>query len=273
MFSWMVVMCAGQIIADSGDGRLKKIVHTVKNKCSDAVATTKFVALATMYRCQDTLHALREPNKSKIEKSLDAVQQMKHACSVVRIGVDTEVELLQNIQALGFDQSNATKALQLFEGAHIAMQELMMRYQGFAPWNWTKKMEQAAIEVSHWVNQCHMYKLYFEGHKDCLQNWELLAKYCDLDATNVLQAMTQLGNSHAKYFLIYTAEKVNQDIKVIKAFLRDDEYKKVYAGLYQQLGVLLPVLQQLVARVRQTPEYKKQIEEQLQERYKQKNSK
>ena len=273
LLSWMVVMCVSQSICQESDTKFKEFTSSVKGKCLEGVSNAKLFALTAMYRCQDTLHAFREPNGVKIEKSLDAVHVMKRACKVVQIGVDTEVELLQNIHALGFDKTNATQALHLFNNAHTTMQELMVRYQGFAPWNWTQKMERAAHDVSHWITHSQMYYLYFKGHENCLKNWELLEKYSSIDSENNTNNILKHHNNQKRYGLIMYVKQLISDIQIMKDFIRDDEYKKIYTKLYYELEQVVPILQQLVIDIKKSVEYKKQLEDQLQDRYKQKKSK
>lgn len=270
VLSWMVVMCVSQIYTESQESRLSRLSHKIKSKALEAKDSTKAFTFATIAYCQEALHKVREPNSVIIEKAESAIVSLHDMIAKVSLGVHTEQELLQNIQLLGFDKHNATKAIDLAKETYFSLLAFEKRYNGIlTPWNRSKKMNSIALQVLREIKNAEMYKVYFQSHEACLQAWvinekyrEVLTSYESGDAAAV-HGLHAIYQSEFRYPLLYAVEQIAKDIIAIKHFVKNTEHAKMYASVYEMSKVIVLQLELFQAAVKNSGEYKKQVAQQM----------
>lgn len=225
-------------------------------------STSTGMLLSAKTKALYVLSYLRESNQDKIKKALFAKNAIDTISEKLRLGVEGEDELLSNVQSLGFDKKNALSALKIIENHYIAMQAIESRYAFL--WNKSLEMEKAVAEVLPFLKACKLYRLYFEGHKDCLKGWELIERYGEMskvDITDIESAVSAISiwyKNNNQFYLVKSADLLAADIAYVKKCLKTKSYQQAYPKLYSQFYSFLPALECVLDKVQMSSEYKSQ---------------
>lgn len=207
----------------------------------------------------DALSSVIDSNQVKIEKALEAKEAVFKISEKFQLGIDGEDALLKNIKSFGFDKKNALSALRLMKKYYTTIKSLENRY--VFVWNKTLKMDEAIAEVLPSLQISKLYKVYLEGHQDCLRGWELVELYKNIELVDAVDTdsaiyVTSLWyKNNDNYSLIKSIDLLSADISYIETCLNNKYYHQAYPKLRKQLFDFLPTLKSIVELVKKSSEY------------------